>query len=73
MELPQRVPQDVAGVDVYGYTANDFQITDEGWREGVAVTAGFGMAAASWVLERLAGEVRTSGAKDPGRKQAPTR
>ncbi|APX86225.1 hypothetical protein BV511_16910 [Methylorubrum extorquens] len=33
--------RDVAGVDVYGYTANDFQITDEGWREGVAVTAGF--------------------------------
>ncbi|MFG5119431.1 hypothetical protein [Methylorubrum sp. POS3] len=33
--------RDVAGVDVYGYTANDFQITDEGWRAGVAVTASF--------------------------------
>ncbi|MEA1834963.1 hypothetical protein U8607_22980 [Methylobacterium durans] len=33
--------RDVAGVDVYGYTANDFQITDAAWQEGVAVTAGF--------------------------------
>lgn len=28
--------RDVAGVDVYGYTANDFQITDQNWRDGVA-------------------------------------
>lgn len=28
--------RDVGGVDVYGYAANDFQITDENWRDGVA-------------------------------------
>jgi hypothetical protein len=28
--------RDVGGVDVFGYTANDFQITDENWRDGVA-------------------------------------
>ena len=28
--------RDVNGVDVFGYTANDFQITDDHWREGVA-------------------------------------
>ncbi|UMY18348.1 hypothetical protein MMB17_03090 [Methylobacterium organophilum] len=33
--------RDVAGVDVYGYTANDFQITDEAWRQGVAVVSAF--------------------------------
>lgn len=28
--------RDVGGVDVFGYTANDFQITDANWRDGVA-------------------------------------
>ena len=28
--------RDIGGVDVFGYTANDFQITDENWRAGVA-------------------------------------
>jgi len=53
--------------------AGDGSLNCHGYGSSVAVTAGFGMAAASWVLERLAGEVRTSGAKDPGRKQARTR
>lgn len=33
--------RDVAGVDVYGYTANDFQITDENWRDGVATVGAY--------------------------------
>jgi len=33
--------RDVGGVDVYGYTANDFQITDANWREGVATVEAF--------------------------------
>ena len=36
--------RDVAGVDVYGYTANDFQITDEAWRQGVEVVRDFDAA-----------------------------
>lgn len=28
--------RDIGGVDVFGYTANDFQITDANWRDGVA-------------------------------------
>ncbi|QAY96366.1 hypothetical protein CWB41_12025 [Methylovirgula ligni] len=28
--------RDIAGVDVFGYTANDFQITDANWQAGVA-------------------------------------
>jgi hypothetical protein len=27
--------RDVAGIDVFGYTANDFQITDDNWRLGL--------------------------------------
>lgn len=33
--------RDVGGVDVFGYTANDFQITDENWRDGVATVNSF--------------------------------
>lgn len=28
--------RDIGGIDVFGYTANDFQITDENWKLGVA-------------------------------------
>ncbi|MDR7038959.1 hypothetical protein J2X36_003731 [Methylobacterium sp. BE186] len=33
--------RDVAGIDVYGYTANDFQITDAAWQQGVGVVKDF--------------------------------
>jgi hypothetical protein len=33
--------RDVGGIDVFGYTANDFQITDRHWTEGVAAVQGF--------------------------------
>lgn len=31
-----RYARDVGGIDVFGYTANDFQITDEHWAQGLA-------------------------------------
>lgn len=33
--------RDVAGLDILGYTANDFQITDEHWDQDVALAADF--------------------------------
>lgn len=33
--------QQVGGIDVIGYTANDFQISDENWQAGVAAIAAF--------------------------------
>lgn len=33
--------RDIGGVDVFGYTANDFQITDANWRAGVEAMASF--------------------------------
>ena len=33
--------RDIGGIDVLGYTANDFQITDENWRSGVAAVEEF--------------------------------
>jgi hypothetical protein len=33
--------RDIGGIDIFGYTANDFQITDANWTEGVAATAAF--------------------------------
>ncbi|QTO23205.1 hypothetical protein [Burkholderia seminalis] len=34
-EYNARYARDIGGIDVLGYTANDFQITDENWRLGV--------------------------------------
>ncbi len=36
-----RYARDVGGLDVFGYTANDFQITDRHWDLGVAAVAEF--------------------------------
>ncbi len=33
--------RDIGGIDVFGYTANDFQITDANWNDGVASIATF--------------------------------
>ncbi len=33
--------RDIGGVDVFGYTANDFQITDANWKDGVEVVGTF--------------------------------
>ena len=33
--------RDIGGIDVLGYTANDFQITDENWRLGMATVEEF--------------------------------
>ncbi|MFZ6774396.1 hypothetical protein ACO0LB_16955 [Undibacterium sp. SXout7W] len=33
--------RDIGGIDVLGYTANDFQITDENWKQGVATVEKF--------------------------------
>ena len=33
--------RDIGGVDVFGYTANDFQITDANWNDGVTTINGF--------------------------------
>jgi tRNA A37 threonylcarbamoyladenosine dehydratase len=45
--------------------AGDGSLNCHGYGSSVAVTAGFGMVAASWVLERLAGAVRAAGSKGP--------
>ncbi|MES2071601.1 MAG: hypothetical protein V4488_14695 [Pseudomonadota bacterium] len=36
--------RDIGGIDVLGYTANDFQITDENWQLGVATVEEFNQA-----------------------------
>lgn len=33
--------RDIGGIDVFGYTANDFQITDANWKDGVATIGTF--------------------------------
>ncbi len=33
--------RDIGGIDVFGYTANDFQITDANWNDGVETTTAF--------------------------------
>lgn len=33
--------RDIGGIDVFGYTANDFQITDQHWAEGLAAVREF--------------------------------
>lgn len=36
-----RYARDIGGIDVFGYTANDFQITDQNWAAGVAAIREF--------------------------------
>ncbi len=35
------LPADIGGIDVFGYTANDFQITDANWKDGVETIKSF--------------------------------